>query len=95
MNRLIALWTVAIFAVASACITHLVIRFETVRLGYEVSKERREQRRLMEVRHVLHLESSVLRDSHRVHTIATTQLGMQAPSLDQIKNIGRGRRHVD
>ena len=43
-NRFLPLWCVAVFATAAAFVVHLSIRFETVRLGYEVSEERERQR---------------------------------------------------
>ena len=47
--------------VAAAFVVHLSIRFETVRLGYEVSEERGRQRELLQDRRLLSIEGATLR----------------------------------
>ena len=37
-SRFLPLWCVAVLATATAFVVHLAIRFETVRLGYEVGR---------------------------------------------------------
>ena len=59
--RFLLLWTAAVMATAAAFIVHLTLRFETVRLGYEVGAARHEQRHLIEQRRVLSIEAATLR----------------------------------
>lgn len=82
--RFLALWTAAVLAVAAAFIVHLALRFETVRLGYEVGQARKEQRRLIEERRVLSVEAATLRQATRVETVARGVLDMEQPGSDRI-----------
>lgn len=82
------LWTLAVFAASLAFIAHLMLRFETVRLGYEVGRARREQRRLVEERRLYSIEAATLRDVERVETIARGSLGMEMPEADRIVPVG-------
>ncbi|MCA9530899.1 MAG: cell division protein FtsL [Myxococcales bacterium] len=83
-TRFLALWTVAVVAVATAFVVHLAIRFENVRLGYEVGAARKQQRTLLEQQRKLGVEAATLRGSDRVETIAQRLLGMRLPTSDQI-----------
>lgn len=89
--RFVMLWTVAVLATAAAFVAHLALRFETVRLGYDVGRARTEQRRLVEARHLLSLEAATLRQSARVEAVARGSLGMDVPGSDRVVPIG-GRR---
>ena len=71
-------------AVATAFVVHLAIRFENVRLGYEVGAARKQQRTLLEQQRKLGVEAATLRGSDRVETIAQRLLGMRLPTSDQI-----------
>lgn len=82
--RFLALWTAAVLACAVAFTVHLALRFETVRLGYEVGETRREQRRLIEERRLLAIEAATLRQSDRVESIARGGLGMEVPEPARI-----------
>jgi cell division protein FtsL len=82
--RFLALWTAAVIATAAAFIVHLALRFETVRLGYEVGEARREQRRLIEQRHLLALEAATLRQAQRVEAVARGALDMDVPDAPRI-----------
>ncbi len=92
-GRIVALWTAAVIAAAAAFIVHLALRFETVRLGYEVSDARKKQRALIEQRRLLAIEAATLRLAPRVETVARRSLGMDAPKPTQVVPIRRrGRR---
>jgi cell division protein FtsL len=78
------LWCVAVLATAAAFVVHLSIRFETVRLGYEVSEERERQRELLQDRRMLSIEAATLRQSGRIETIARGTLGMEVPKPTRI-----------
>jgi cell division protein FtsL len=88
------LWTLAVLAASVAFIAHLMLRFETVRLGYEVGRARREQRQLVEERRLYSIEAATLRDVGRVETIARGALSMEVPEADRIVPVGAtpGRR---
>ena len=75
-SRVVALWAVAVFATAVAFVAHLTMRFENVRLGYEVGEARREQRELVEARRLLALEAATLTQPDRVEAVARRALHM-------------------
>jgi cell division protein FtsL len=86
--RFLALWIAAVLACAAAFVAHLALRFETVRLGYEVGDARREQRRLIETRRLLAIEAATLRQSARVEAVARGTLKMDVPEPDRIVPVG-------
>lgn len=92
--RFLALWTVAVLATAASFVMHLALRFETVRLGYEVGSARKEQRRLVESRRLLSLEAATLRQADRVEAVARGSLDMEVPDPTRVINIGERSRAV-
>lgn len=92
-RRFLALWIAAICATGLAFVAHLALRFETVRLGYDVDRARQEQRRLVEQRRLLAIEAATLRAPERVEAIARGTLAMDVPSADRVVTLGaRARR---
>jgi cell division protein FtsL len=89
--RFLALWTTAVFATAVSLIVHLTLRFETVRLGYDVGQARREQQKLVEARRLLSVEAATLTQPDRVETVARTVFGMDVPEAARIVPMG-GRK---
>ncbi len=83
-SRFLMLWTAAVLATAAAFVVHLSMRFETVRLGYEVGAERREERRLLEQKRLLSVEAATLRQSARVETVARGVLEMDVPEAARV-----------
>lgn len=79
-----ALWLAAVVACAAAFITHLALRFETVRLGYELGSLRKENRSLVDAKRLLSLEAATLSQASRIETVATGVLGMRAPRKDEV-----------
>ena len=90
--RFLALWAAAVLACAAAFVVHLAMRYETVSLGYEVGKERREQERLIEQRRLLAIEAATLRQTHRVDAIARGTLKMSVPEPERVVSVGLKRR---
>lgn len=90
--RFLMLWTAAVLATAAAFVVHLAMRFETVRLGYEVGSERREQRRLIEQRRLLSVEAATLRRAPRIETVARGVLEMDVPEAERVVPITPQRR---
>lgn len=94
-RRFVVLWLAAIAASAAAFVAHLALRFETVRLGYEVDQARRDQARLVEQERLLAIEVATLRGSDRVEAIARGALGMDLPPPERVVTIdARTRRAV-
>lgn len=91
--RPMALWVVAVIAASVAFIAHLSLRFETVSLGYDVGRARRDQRQLVEERRLLSIEAATLRDLGRVETIARGALGMEVPEAERVVPVGGDRGH--
>jgi cell division protein FtsL len=89
--RFLLLWAVAVIAAATSFIVHLTLRFETVRLGYDVGAARREQRRLLESRRLLALESATLSQSDRIEAVARGSFGMDVPRPARIVAMGERR----
>ncbi len=91
--RFMMLWTAAVLACAAAFVVHLSMRFETVRLGYDVGEARREQRQLIEERRLLAIEAATLREASRVERLARGQLEMDVPQSERVVPIAeRGPR---
>jgi len=88
--RFLALWTAAVLATAAAFVVHLAMRFETVRLGYDVGRARREQRSLIESRRLLAIEAATLRQAARIETVARGALEMDVPEPARIVPIEGG-----
>lgn len=87
--RFLALWTVAVLATAASFIVHLTLRFETVRLGYDVGDARREQRKLIESQRLLALEEASLSQPDRVETVARGTFDMSVPPAPRIVPMGK------
>lgn len=90
--RFLMLWLAAVLAAGAAFVVHLGMRFQTVRLGYDVGAERREQRRLIEQRRLLSTEAATLRDATRVEAIARGALEMDVPGAERVVPVRPGRR---
>lgn len=87
--RFLSLWTVVVVAAALSFIVHLTVRFETVRLGYDVGKARDEQRALVEQRRLLSLEAATLRQADRVETVARGAFDMDVAAADRVIPMGK------
>ena len=83
-QRFILLFAAAAAAVAIASIGYLALRFEIVRLGYEVAEARKVQRRLVESRRELEVEAASLRQPRRIEAISRDALDMEIPGPDRI-----------
>jgi len=83
-----------IFAITGAFVFHLSVRFKGIRLGYETSKERSTQTRLLLERRELRLELASLKSPHRVEVEAKERLDMSVPDHRKIITIGKKRRLV-
>ncbi len=93
-SRLLALWTATTFAVVVAFLTHLSLRFQTARLGYELAGKRTVHARLMENERLLATERATLEVDQRIRTIAQTALGLHAPMQNQIIPVDRAITRV-
>lgn len=90
--RFLALWSVAVIATAAAFISYLALRFETVRLGYELDEATQQHKELREQVRLLTVEAQTLREHTRVQAIAHRTLGMEVPGQDRIIPIDRAVR---
>ena len=89
--RFTPLWCVAVIATAAAFVVHLAIRFETVRLGYEVSAAREDQRKLVHDKRLLSVESATLSQAGRIEAVARRSLQMDSPGASQVVHIKERR----
>lgn len=86
--RFIMMWSVAVVATALSFIVHLALRFETVRLGYDVGTAREEERGLIEQRRLLALEAATLREADRVEVVARGSFDMDVARSPRVIAIG-------
>lgn len=93
-KRFLALWTVAVLSTGAAFVAYLALRFESVRIGYQLDVANKENRRLSEHARMLTLEAQTLREHARVQAIAERALGMQAPDRTRVVAVGLGSRAV-
>ena len=66
-----------------ACIVHVWLRLQVIRLGYDLSAARTMQLRLEHERSELEIELATLRDPARIEQ-AARRLGMTAPRAGQV-----------
>jgi hypothetical protein len=59
-----------------------------VRYGYQIEQSKSQLAALEEWNHQLRLEQASLADPERIDTLARTQLGMVAPSPQQVIRVG-------
>ena len=78
-TRYLALWVIAVLATGAAFVSYLALRFESVRLSYDLDKASKEHRHLSEMKSLLSLEAQTLRERQRIHAIAERSLGMTTP----------------
>jgi len=88
-GRFLTHWTIAVFATALAFIVHLTLRFENIRLGYDLAKARSQQEQLIEQRRLLSLEAATLRQVDRVETVARGALGMDVAPAPRVIAVNR------
>jgi cell division protein FtsL len=69
---------------------HLALRFETVKLGYDVGSAREEERGLIEQRRLLALEAATLREADRVEVVARSAFDMDVARAPRVIAVGRG-----
>jgi len=86
--RFIVLWATAVLAAALAFIVHLALRFETVRLGYEVGAQRTTERQLVEARRLLAIEAGTLKQASRVEAVARGSLQMDVAEPGDVVVVG-------
>jgi cell division protein FtsL len=82
--RTSTLWLIAVLTTGLAYVSYLTLRFETIRLGYEVDRERGLHEKLTATRRLLALEVQSLRERQRLSTIASRSLGMGAPDTAHV-----------
>ena len=83
-SRFLALWMVAVLSTGAAFVAYLALRFESVRIGYQLDQSTREFKRLSEMARMLTLEAQTLREHARVQAIAERSLGMETPNQDRV-----------
>ena len=82
--RELALVLVTVLPVLLALLAYTWIHLEVLRTGYRIDAEERRLRQLVQVERQLRLEVSYLGSPERTAQRAATELGMRAPTLDQM-----------
>ncbi|HEY6877433.1 MAG TPA: cell division protein FtsL [Polyangiales bacterium] len=88
--RTLTWWLTAVLTTGVAYVSYLALRFETIRLGYEVNRARGEHERLVATHRLIALEVQSLRERERVNTIASRSLGMGAPDVARVVTVEAG-----
>jgi cell division protein FtsL len=91
-KRFLALWTVAVLSTGAAFVAYLALRFESMRIGYQLDVANKEHKQLTEHARMLTLEAQTLREHARVQAIAERALGMQAPDRTRVVAVGISAR---
>ncbi|MBN2801711.1 MAG: hypothetical protein JXR91_01320 [Deltaproteobacteria bacterium] len=86
--------TLSLIIAAGALTYHLHVRFEGIRLGYEASKVRQEQTRLMLKRRELRLELASMKDPGIIEDEARDKLKMEPPGFDKIISVNKKQKIV-
>lgn len=82
--RELALVLLAGISLGGGLLGYTWIHLEVVRTGYRIDELERQLVDLTRSERQLRLESSYLANPHQVERRATEELGMQAPTLDQV-----------
>ncbi len=62
-------------------------RFQVTNVGYQISRAKDEQKRLLHVNKELRIEGASLKSPTRIETIATGQLGLTNPEPQQMVHL--------
>ena len=87
-TRFVSLWTLAVFATASAFILYLALRSRAVELGYQLGRARAKQAQLRETRRVLEVEAVAYRNPERIEALAKGLLQLEEPPPQRIFVVG-------
>jgi biotin carboxylase len=87
-GRFVALWSLAVFATATAFILYLALRSRAVELGYKAGRARARQAQLRETRRVLQVEAVAYRNPERVEALAKGVLQLEEPPPQRIFVVG-------
>jgi cell division protein FtsL len=82
-TNLVGCWIAVIFAIICALSAMVWVRFEHIRVGYDVTAALNQQRDLLSKQNYLKVEVSHLKSTDRIAQIATGQLGLIKPTLNQ------------
>lgn len=82
-SNLLGLWIVIICLMVGMLSAMVWVRFEHVRVGYEVTAALNQQKALISRQNYLKVEVARLKSADRIAQIATGQLGLSKPTLEQ------------
>lgn len=83
-GRQIFLVLILLFLFMGSGISYVWSTFESTKIGYDISKLRRQEARLQEINSKLRAEIAFLKSPERLETKAAKDLGLQEPRPDQI-----------
>lgn len=86
-SRLIGIWIVLMSVFISELFLYAWSRVQCVSVGYEITKEEKNQRDLIAMQNQLKVELAHLKSPERIAEIARDQLGLTPPAPEQIKVI--------
>jgi cell division protein FtsL len=83
----VALLLSATAVASSAAICQVWTRLRAIDYGYKISRASREQATLLDANRRLRLEVAVLTNPARIARVATEELGLRAPTPEQIRRL--------
>ena len=82
-SNLLGLWLLIICLMVGMLSGMVWVRFEHVRVGYDVTAALNQQKALISRQNYLKVEVARLKSADRIAQIATGQLGLSKPTLEQ------------
>lgn len=86
-SKLIGIWIILMSIFISELFLYAWCRVQCVNIGYEITKEERNQRDFFTLQNQLKVELAHLKSPERIAEIAKEQLGLTVPAPEQIKVI--------
>lgn len=83
--KIVAFWIFILSMFICQQLVYTWSRVQCVRIGYEISREMENHRKLIEIQNKLKIELARLRSPERISEIARSKLEMVMPSSDQKK----------
>ena len=89
-RRGVGVWAFLLALVTAGALAHVAVRMRGIQIAYDLGRERRINTELEEQRRRLNIEIGMLKDPHRVITIARDELHMGPPAPANVVRLAPG-----
>jgi cell division protein FtsL len=89
-RRGVGVWAFLLALVTAGALAHVAVRMRGIQIAYDLGRERRISTELEEQRRRLNIEIGMLKDPHRVITIARDELHMGPPAPASVVRLAPG-----